>query len=98
VSYGRTVADPGDSPEPYVPEYVEGVLSEIRTSLGQTASCGAPPCGAGGVLHAFPRRANILPRGNPKASGGDGLLRLLLVEDHAAFRSALALLLGLRPA
>ncbi len=48
-------------------------------------------------MHAFPRRANILPTGNPKASGGDGLLRLLLVEDHAAFRSALALLLDLRP-
>jgi DNA-binding NarL/FixJ family response regulator len=35
--------------------------------------------------------------GTPKASGGEGLLRLLLVEDHAAFRSALALLLDLRP-
>ena len=32
-----------------------------------------------------------------KASGGNGSLRLLLVEDHAAFRSALALLLDLRP-
>ena len=37
------------------------------------------------------------PRGPPKASGGNGLLRLLLVEDHAAFRGALALLLDLRP-
>jgi DNA-binding NarL/FixJ family response regulator len=32
-----------------------------------------------------------------RASGGNGSLRLLLVEDHAAFRSALALLLELRP-
>jgi DNA-binding NarL/FixJ family response regulator len=32
-----------------------------------------------------------------KASGGNEMLRLLLVEDHAAFRGALALLLDLRP-
>ena len=49
-------------------------------------------------MHASPRRANILPAGIPqRASGGNGSLRLLLVEDHAAFRSALALLLDLRP-
>ena len=45
----------------------------------------------------MPRRANILSAGTPKASEGNGLLRLLLVEDHAAFRGALALLLDLRP-
>jgi DNA-binding NarL/FixJ family response regulator len=46
----------------------------------------------------LPRRANILPAGNPqRASGGDGLLRLLLVEDHVGFRGALAMVLNLQP-
>ena len=45
----------------------------------------------------MPWRANIHPTGSPKASGGEILLRLRLVEDHAAFRAALALVLDLRP-
>jgi hypothetical protein len=80
----------------YSPKCVEGQSANF--ALRGFSEVYIASARASGVLHAFPRRANILPTGNPKASGGDGLLRLLLVEDHAAFRSALALLLGLRPA